>query len=133
MKTCRRFIYFGIFMVLLFCKDLARAKPMAGLQSLSRLLEDNFERPFGSEEAEHENGELEPTDTLDQQNSDSQWSRNRIEPAGSSHLRDIALQQLLTNPLGSSRRYQLRSKKGISRGCFGVRIDRIGSLSGLGC
>ncbi|XP_063291966.1 C-type natriuretic peptide 1-like [Pelobates fuscus] len=130
MMTCRIFSCSSVFVLLVLLKDHARAKPLPDLQSLSRLLEDNFEHSFGYEEPEHENVDLEPTD---QQESDHQWSRTRLEPAGSSHLSEISLQQLLNDPLGSSRRYRLRSKKGISRGCFGVKLDRIGSLSGLGC
>ncbi|KAM8927437.1 C-type natriuretic peptide 1-like [Pelodytes ibericus] len=131
--ACCRLTCVGLFVVLALCKDHARAKPLSSLQSLSRLLEDNFEHPFGSEEAEHENGELVPTDSLDQQDSEHQWIKNRMDYGSNSHLSDISLQQFLNDPLGSTRRYRLRSKKGISRGCFGVKLDRIGSLSGLGC
>ncbi|ETE56612.1 hypothetical protein L345_17677, partial [Ophiophagus hannah] len=35
--------------------------------------------------------------------------------------------------LSSARRLQSRSKKGSSRGCFGVKLDRIGAFSGMGC
>ncbi|CAN2388072.1 Natriuretic peptide [Pristimantis euphronides] len=118
----------GLLMILFFCKQQVRAKPMNSLQTLSRLLEDNFDRSYGSDEADH--GELVPTDSLDQLNPDNQWNKNRVE---GSHLHDITLQQLLSDPAGAARRLQQRSKKGFSRGCFGVKLDRIGSLSGLGC
>uniref|UniRef100_A0A8C0H2I9 Natriuretic peptide C n=1 Tax=Chelonoidis abingdonii TaxID=106734 RepID=A0A8C0H2I9_CHEAB len=31
------------------------------------------------------------------------------------------------------RRHKGVSKKGLSKGCFGLKLDRIGSMSGLGC
>ncbi|XP_044134255.1 C-type natriuretic peptide 1-like [Bufo gargarizans] len=121
----------GLLLMLIFCKEQVRAKPMSSLQSLSRLLEDNFDRPYGSDESDH--GELVPTDSLDQLNPDNRWNKNRVDPMEGSHINEITLQQLLSDPAGASRRFQQRSKKGFSRGCFGVKLDRIGALSGLGC
>ncbi|XP_062822796.1 C-type natriuretic peptide 1-like [Anolis carolinensis] len=46
---------------------------------------------------------------------------------------ETAARALLAALLGSPQRLPLRSKKGLSRGCFGVKLDRIGALSGLGC
>uniref|UniRef100_P84715 C-type natriuretic peptide n=1 Tax=Ornithorhynchus anatinus TaxID=9258 RepID=ANF39_ORNAN len=31
------------------------------------------------------------------------------------------------------RKYKPANKKGLSKGCFGLKLDRIGSTSGLGC
>ncbi|KAG7323533.1 hypothetical protein KOW79_013235 [Hemibagrus wyckioides] len=31
------------------------------------------------------------------------------------------------------RKFRVRSRKGSARGCFGIKVDRIGALSGLGC
>ncbi|XP_075696752.1 C-type natriuretic peptide 1-like [Rhinoderma darwinii] len=121
----------GLFMILIFCKEQARAKPMSSLQSLSRLLEDNFDRSYGSDEVDH--GEQVPTDSLDPLNPDNQWNKNRLDQMEGQRLNEITLQQLLSDPAGASRRFRQRNKKGFSRGCFGVKLDRIGSLSGLGC
>ncbi|KAM9664858.1 C-type natriuretic peptide [Trichechus inunguis] len=33
----------------------------------------------------------------------------------------------------SARKYKGGNKKGLSKGCFGLKLDRIGSMSGLGC
>ncbi|XP_038607219.1 C-type natriuretic peptide [Tachyglossus aculeatus] len=33
----------------------------------------------------------------------------------------------------SARKYKGTNKKGLSKGCFGLKLDRIGSMSGLGC
>ncbi|KAK7129458.1 hypothetical protein R3I94_017614 [Phoxinus phoxinus] len=35
--------------------------------------------------------------------------------------------------LNRHRKLQGRSRKGMSRGCFGMKVDRIGVISGLGC
>nr|Q09GK2.1 RecName: Full=C-type natriuretic peptide; Short=CNP; Flags: Precursor [Philodryas olfersii]ABI74693.1 C-type natriuretic peptide precursor [Philodryas olfersii] len=34
---------------------------------------------------------------------------------------------------GASRRLKGVAKKGLGKGCFGLKLDRIGSMSGLGC
>ncbi|XP_053308089.1 C-type natriuretic peptide 1-like [Spea bombifrons] len=123
----------SLLMVLMLRSDYVRGKPISSLQSLSRLLENNFEQPFGSEEAEHERGEPDPADSADQQSLDLQRAKNRVDPGENARLGDMTLEQFLADPLGFSKGYRLRSKKGLSRGCFGVKLDRIGSLSGLGC
>ncbi|XP_022356581.1 C-type natriuretic peptide [Enhydra lutris kenyoni] len=33
----------------------------------------------------------------------------------------------------NARKYKGGNKKGLSKGCFGLKLDRIGSMSGLGC
>ncbi|ELV09587.1 C-type natriuretic peptide [Tupaia chinensis] len=33
----------------------------------------------------------------------------------------------------NARKYKGSNKKGLSKGCFGLKLDRIGSMSGLGC
>ncbi|XP_077075138.1 C-type natriuretic peptide 2-like [Siphateles boraxobius] len=35
--------------------------------------------------------------------------------------------------LNRHRKLQGRSRKGMARGCFGMKVDRIGVISGLGC
>ncbi|KAF4078353.1 hypothetical protein AMELA_G00198330 [Ameiurus melas] len=35
--------------------------------------------------------------------------------------------------LTRQRKLQVRNRKGSARGCFGIKVDRIGALSGLGC
>lgn len=47
--------------------------------------------------------------------------------------RDKVLMQLLKDLLKTSKRSWSRYKKGGLRSCFGVRLARIGSFSGLGC
>ncbi|XP_063807548.1 C-type natriuretic peptide 1-like [Pseudophryne corroboree] len=123
----------GFLLILIFCQEQVRGKPMSSLQSLSRLLEDNFERSYGSEESDHERGEMVPTDSLDQPDPLSQWDGNRVDKLEGPHLSGMTLREILDDPAGTQRRYRQRSKKAFSRGCFGVKLDRIGSFSGLGC
>ncbi|XP_077167749.1 C-type natriuretic peptide 1-like [Paroedura picta] len=121
-------------LILLLTHDQGRAKPMTNMQALSKLLEEDLERPLGTEETEQEQ-EQEQDETLltgamEQHDTPPPWSRNPWE-GGS--LSESALQRLVSDLLGSSRSVRGRSKKGLSRGCFGVKLDRIGALSGLGC
>ncbi|XP_053565035.1 C-type natriuretic peptide [Bombina bombina] len=39
----------------------------------------------------------------------------------------------LLNEYPNTRKYKGVNKKGLSKGCFGLKLDRIGSMSGLGC
>ncbi|KAG8434764.1 hypothetical protein GDO86_012928 [Hymenochirus boettgeri] len=127
--SCPNIACIGFLLILFLSKDPVQAKPMSSLQSLSRILEENFERPYGYEGDDQEKEPLDPTDSLDQ-DSELQWVN--VDKAGNPHL-EVKLQQLLNDPINTSRKYRLRNKKGLSRGCYGVRLDRIGSLSGLGC
>ncbi|XP_069466011.1 C-type natriuretic peptide 1-like [Ambystoma mexicanum] len=126
--TCSAF-----FLLLLLGQEQARAKPLSSLQSLSRLLDEDFDHPLGSDDMELDREDTLPIGALDPQDSEPQWSRgSRDQPEGLS-VNDQAVQKLFSDLMGSSRRYRGRSKKGLYRGCFGVKLDRIGSMSGLGC
>ncbi|KAG8445034.1 hypothetical protein GDO86_009974 [Hymenochirus boettgeri] len=39
----------------------------------------------------------------------------------------------LLNEHPNARKYKGINKKGLSKGCFGLKLDRIGAMSGLGC
>ncbi|KAJ1145301.1 hypothetical protein NDU88_011590 [Pleurodeles waltl] len=123
----------GFLLLLLLGQEQTRAKPLSNLQSLSRLLDEDFEHTLGSEEVDRDREDAVTTGALEPQDSELQWARgSRDQPEGPS-MNDQALQRLFSDLVGSSRRYRGRSKKGLYRGCFGVKLDRIGSLSGLGC
>ncbi|XP_078497026.1 C-type natriuretic peptide 1-like [Lissotriton helveticus] len=129
----RQFACCGFLLLLLLGQEQARAKPLSNLQSLSRILDEDFEHTLGSEEVDRDREDTMPTGALEPQDSELQWTRgSRDQPEGPS-MNDQALQRLFSDLVGSSRRYRGRSKKGLYRGCFGVKLDRIGSLSGLGC
>ncbi|XP_066526283.1 C-type natriuretic peptide 2 [Hoplias malabaricus] len=50
---------------------------------------------------------------------------------GAEHHR--AIPRLFLDFLSAQRKLRGRSRKSSARGCFGVKVDRIGALSGLGC
>ncbi|XP_013795516.1 C-type natriuretic peptide 1 [Apteryx mantelli] len=123
----------GFLLLLVVSQKQARARPISSLQSLSKLLDEDLEHPLVSEVMDHEQDDMIPTGAFDQQESEFQWIRNtRDQPEGMS-TSDNAVQRFFSDLMGLPRRYRGRSKKGLSRGCFGVKLDRIGSLSGLGC
>ncbi|NWX04223.1 ANFC protein, partial [Caloenas nicobarica] len=123
----------GFLLLLIVSQNQVRARPISSLQSLSKLLHEDLEHPLVPEERDHEQDDTIPTDAFDQQDAEFQRTQNtRDQPDGMS-TGDGAVQRFLSDLLSLPRRYRSRSKKGLSRGCFGVKLDRIGSLSGLGC
>ncbi|XP_063173781.1 C-type natriuretic peptide 1-like [Candoia aspera] len=113
-----------LLLLLLGCGQ-GRAKPLAEIQSLSKLLEEGLEPPRGLEEMDQaQDGSL-MAGALDQPDVVFLWARNLQE--------DAAFQQLFGELLSAARRHQPRSKKGRWGGCFGAKLDRIGAFSGLGC
>ncbi|NXS55970.1 ANFC protein, partial [Brachypteracias leptosomus] len=123
----------GILLLLIASPNQARARPLSSLQSLAKLLDEELEHPLGSEERDPEQDELTPTGALDQQDAEFQWSQSSRDQPENMSMGDGAVQRFFSDLLSLTRRYRGRSKKGLSRGCFGVKLDRIGSLSGLGC
>ncbi|MED6287027.1 hypothetical protein CHARACLAT_012245 [Characodon lateralis] len=108
------------------------AKPISDIQSLKQLLEDEIDNmPFSSEEAEL--GEIDSSDksvlgATEQQ----EWSSSNLHNSALV-AKDKALVRFLKDFLRTSKRSWSRYKKGGLRSCFGVRLERIGSFSGLGC
>ncbi|NXW48018.1 ANFC protein, partial [Nyctiprogne leucopyga] len=123
----------GFLLLLIVSQNQARARPISSLQSLSKLLEEDLELPLVSEERDHEQDDIIPTGAFDQQDTEFQWTRNTRDQPESMSMGDSAVQKIFSDLLSLPRRYRGRSKKGLSRSCFGVKLDRIGSLSGLGC
>ncbi|XP_056305303.1 C-type natriuretic peptide 2 [Danio aesculapii] len=54
-------------------------------------------------------------------------------PSQSHHGHQPQSPRVLLDILRQSRKLQGRSRKGVARGCFGMKVDRIGVISGLGC
>ncbi|NWT90030.1 ANFC protein, partial [Lanius ludovicianus] len=123
----------GFLLLLIVSQNQAEARSISSLQSLSKLLDEDLEHSLVSEERDHEQDDLSPASVFDQQDIELQWIQNTRDQPESMSMGDDAIRRFFSDLLSSSRRYQGRSKKGLSRGCFGVRLDRIGSLSGLGC
>ncbi|NWU45516.1 ANFC protein, partial [Hylia prasina] len=122
----------GFLLLLIVSQNQAGARSISSLQSLSKLLDEDLEHPLIPEERDHEEDGLTPAGVFDQQDTALQWIPNTGEPESIS-MSDGVIQRFFSDLLSLSRRYQGRNKKSLSRGCFGVRLDRIGSLSGLGC
>uniref|UniRef100_A0A8C6K891 Uncharacterized protein n=1 Tax=Melopsittacus undulatus TaxID=13146 RepID=A0A8C6K891_MELUD len=99
----------------------------------SKLLDEDLAHPLLSEETEHEQDDMILRGPFDQQDTEFQWTRNTRDQPESMSMDDSAVQRYFSSLLSLPHRYRGRSKKGLSRGCFGVKLDRIGSLSGLGC
>ncbi|NXJ64823.1 ANFC protein, partial [Rostratula benghalensis] len=125
--------YPGFLLLLIVSQNQARARPISSLQSLSKLLDEDLEHPLVSEERDREQDDMIPTGAFDQQDTEFQWTQNTRGQPESVSMDDSAVQRFFSDLLSLPRRYRGRSKKGLSRGCFGVKLDRIGSLSGLGC
>ncbi|NWV29588.1 ANFC protein, partial [Origma solitaria] len=125
--------YPGFLLLLIVSQNQAGARSISSFQSLSKLLDEDLEHPLVSEERDHEQEDLIPAGAFDQQDTELQWIQNSRDQPESLSMSDSAIQRFLSDLLNLSRRYRGRSKKGVPRGCFGVRLDRIGSLSGLGC
>ncbi|NXF31036.1 ANFC protein, partial [Nyctibius bracteatus] len=123
----------GFLLLLVVSQNQARARPISSLQSLSKLLDEDLEHPLVSEERDREQDDMLPTGAFDQQNTEFQWTQNTRDQPESMSMGDSAVQRFFSDLLSLPRRYRGRSKKGLARGCFGVKLDRIGSLSGLGC
>ncbi|NXL69967.1 ANFC protein, partial [Leptocoma aspasia] len=120
-------------LLLIVSQNQAGARSISSLQTLSKLLDEDLEHPPVSEEWDHKQDDLIPAGVFDQQDTELQWLQNTRDQPKNISMGDSAIQRFFSDLLSSSRRYQGRRKKGLSRGCFGVRLDRIGSLSGLGC
>ncbi|NWW47282.1 ANFC protein, partial [Pedionomus torquatus] len=125
--------YPGFLLLLIVSQNQARARPISSLQSLSKLLDEYLEHPLDSEMKDREQDYMIPTGAFDQQDTEFQWTQNTRDQPENTSMGDRAVQRFFSDLLSLPRRYQGRSKKGLSRGCFGVKLDRIGSLSGLGC
>ncbi|NXO87338.1 ANFC protein, partial [Sitta europaea] len=123
----------GFLLLLIVSQNQTGARSISSLQSLSKLLDEDLEHPLVSEERDNDQDDLMPAGVFDQQDTELQWIQNTRDQLKSISMGDGAIWRFFSDLLSLSRRYQGRSNKGLSRGCFGVRLDRIGSLSGLGC
>ncbi|XP_065104067.1 natriuretic peptide A-like [Paramisgurnus dabryanus] len=115
-----------IFNISVFCVSsllllhLAGAKPVSSLQTLKQLLDEEINAPLvESQESAMEQAEARTEER--QLNPDQQVRTS------------TALERVLGDLLSTSKRSWSRFKKGGLRSCFGVRLERIGSFSGLGC
>uniref|UniRef100_A0A8C8LR77 C-type natriuretic peptide 3 n=2 Tax=Oncorhynchus tshawytscha TaxID=74940 RepID=A0A8C8LR77_ONCTS len=113
--------------------NLVGAYPVSNLQRVIRLLEEERNVPYNvSEEREVDGKELNTEKAAFTAGVVSPWDS---EDARNSALagKENAIARLLNYILKTSKHPWSRFKKGGMRSCFGVRLERIGSFSGLGC
>ncbi|NWW74255.1 ANFC protein, partial [Climacteris rufus] len=118
----------GFLLLLIVSQNQAGARSISSFQSLPAVSEEELEHPAVPAEREPGPAERWGRDTELPGPPSTAGEQLRGSPGG-----DGAIRRLLSDLLALARRHRARSKKGPPRGCFGVRLDRIGSLSGLGC
>lgn len=107
------------------------------LQDLTQRLEE-VERFLTDEEAEAEADDTSPVDTSfhlqdGQRELERGWDRDSQDLESRHTVSDGSLLRILQDIANGPLRSRSRSKKGSSRGCFGMKLDRIGAMSSLGC
>ncbi|XP_037337031.1 natriuretic peptide A-like [Pungitius pungitius] len=111
---------------LLLLVNYVGAKPTSDLQSLKQLLQEEIHSaPFYASEEEKD---ADTDKSWEERSLDSSDPRNAPLKA-----RESILAHLFRDLMRTSKRSWSRNKKGGLRSCFGVRLERIGSFSGLGC
>ncbi|XP_051508486.1 C-type natriuretic peptide 3-like [Myxocyprinus asiaticus] len=112
--------------------SLVGAKPISSLQSLKELLDEQVITPFvESEESAMEQKDVKAEKSKLDAPAEHLWESDARNSALAG--KDSAFERLLGDILSTSKRSWSRFKKGGLRSCFGVRLERIGSFSGLGC
>ncbi|KAM8863299.1 natriuretic peptide A-like [Spinachia spinachia] len=115
---------------LLVLVNYVGAKPASDRQSLQQLLQEEIHSaPFYASEEKQLQGKDADTDK-----SWEERPRDSSDPSNSPlEARERILAHLFRDLMRTSKRSWSRNKKGGLRSCFGVRLERIGSFSGLGC
>ncbi|XP_071752520.1 natriuretic peptide A-like [Centroberyx gerrardi] len=113
--------------------NLVGAKPVSDLRSLKQLLEEesNAAPYYSSEEMEVEGRDVNAAKAVFGATEEHPWDSDLTNSALAA--KENALVRLLKDIMRTSKRSWSRYKKGGLRSCFGVRLERIGSFSGLGC
>ncbi|KAI3357339.1 hypothetical protein L3Q82_015484 [Scortum barcoo] len=121
---------------LLLMLSVVGAKPVSDLQSLKQLLEEEINAaPFYStseEETEVEGRDGNTDKSVFGAAEQQPWDTSDIRNSALG-VKENALARLFKDLMRTSKRSWSRYKKGGLRSCFGVRLERIGSFSGLGC
>ncbi|XP_064876120.1 C-type natriuretic peptide 3-like [Oncorhynchus nerka] len=110
--------------------NLVGANPMSNLQSLKQLLEEESRLPYYASEEMGVDGKDLNTENIAEEVPpwDSEDARNSALTG-----KEDVIARLLNDIMTTPKRSWSRFKKGGLRSCFGVRLERIGSFSGLGC
>ncbi|XP_060913301.1 natriuretic peptide A-like [Labrus mixtus] len=116
--------------------NFVRAKPVSDLQTLKQLLEEELNNaPLYSsdEELEAEVKDANTDKSLFGVLEEHPWDSSDPSNSALQAAKDNVLARLFKDLMRTSKRSWSRYKKGGLRSCFGVRLERIGSFSGLGC
>ncbi|XP_048417534.1 C-type natriuretic peptide prohormone-like [Stegostoma tigrinum] len=131
--------YCGLLLVLLI-QAQARPRSDDSIQTLSRLLEDEYGQYFPSDELNNEAQDIPPAASISEFNADLSdlelpWDRDAREMERQSTEQEAVLDRVLKDLRNNFlRRNNLRKRKSKkSRPCFGAKLDRIGAMSDLGC
>ncbi|XP_041656302.1 natriuretic peptide A-like [Cheilinus undulatus] len=121
---------------LLLLLNFVGAKPVSDLQTLKQLLEEELSNaPFYSsdEEMEAEVKDANTDKSLFGAPDEHPWDSSDPTNSALQAAKENVLARLFKDLMRTSKRSWSRYKKGGLRSCFGVRLERIGSFSGLGC
>ncbi|GLD45534.1 C-type natriuretic peptide 3-like protein [Lates japonicus] len=119
---------------LLLLLNVVGAKPVSDLQSLKQLLEEEVDAApyYSSDEMEVEGKDGNTDKSVYGAPGEHPWDSS--DPSNSAlAAKESVLARLFKDLMRTSKRSWSRYKKGGLRSCFGVRLERIGSFSGLGC
>ncbi|KAF3696439.1 C-type natriuretic peptide 3 Precursor [Channa argus] len=119
---------------LLLLLNFVGAKPVSDLQSLRQLLEEEINAApyYSSDEVEaKEDGNTDKS--VFGAPEEHPWDNNPDSGNSALSAKENVLARLFKDLIRTSKRSWNRHKKGGLRSCFGVRLERIGSFSGLGC
>ncbi|XP_034551192.1 natriuretic peptide A-like [Notolabrus celidotus] len=121
---------------LLLLLNFVGAKPVSDLQTLKQLLEEELNNaPFysSSEEMDAEGKDANTDKSLFGAPEEHPWDSSDPSNSALQAAKENVLARLFKDLMRTSKRSWSRYKKGGMRSCFGVRLERIGSFSGLGC
>ncbi|XP_038629186.1 C-type natriuretic peptide-like [Scyliorhinus canicula] len=131
-------VYYWGFLLLFLFQVNARPRPQNSLQTLSKLLEGEIALHLPHENLDDEADETAQVGfSPDLQNGQPElgrsWDENLPDFESRHGLPNGSLIRLLTDITNGPLRFKTRSKKGSTGGCFGMKLDRIGAMSDLGC
>ncbi|XP_028439764.1 natriuretic peptide A-like [Perca flavescens] len=111
------------------------AKSVSDLQSLKQLLEEEINAApyYSSEEMEVEGRDGNTDKSVFGAPEQHPWDSSDPSNSALQAAKDTVRARLFKDLMRTSKRSWSRYKKGGLRSCFGVRLERIGSFSGLGC
>ncbi|XP_031139807.1 natriuretic peptide A-like [Sander lucioperca] len=120
---------------LLLLLHLVGAKSLSDLQSLKQLLEEEINAApyYSSEEMEVEGRDGNTVKSVFGAPEQHPWDSSDPSNSALQAAKDNVRARLFKDLMRTSKRSWSRYKKGGLRSCFGVRLERIGSFSGLGC